>query len=272
MSQDYTSVAKRRRTRRNNNRPILVTDSFQSENTQVEGATNTETLVAEPEPIEEVTTSEPALETTKRSSRLPRFFSKVEKSDEESATSDTDVVQARLARAKRGNKLAASTTTEAGDATEEPKKATKAAVTAPQRPSSMFKTKHIIGFAVYLFAAEFVLPYERTLSLALHIDSATKPLTTLSLGSLAIPVYGWTLLNIITLVGLLYLLSRFDFLPNSKQLAAQRVAAGNTRGGASKQNVLVEKIAPPTMRQGVQGESDDLYQTYRLNQRRGKKR
>jgi hypothetical protein len=275
MSQDYTSVTKRRRARRNHNRPVLVTDTLQNENGTAEGLTNTETLVAEPEPIDETPITEPTPDIAKRPSRLPRFFSKVEKSEEEDTPSAEDIAQARLARVKRNNKQAATTTTETTSATataEESKKTGRPTTFPTQRPASMFKTKHIIGFAIYLFAAEFALPWERTLSINLHIDSATTPLTTLNLGSLHIPVYAWTLMNIITLVVLLYVLSRFDFLPNSKQLAAQRAAQGNARGTTSGQNTSVEKVAPPTMRQGVQGEDDDLYQAYRLNQRRDKKR
>ena len=266
MSQDYTSVTKRRRARRNNSRPVLVTDTLQNENTPAESST--EILVAEPEPAEEVTATEPAA--TKRPIRLPRFFSKVERGEEENAASEEAVVQARLARAQRGNKQAAATTTESE--AEEPKKASRPAATAQQRPPSMFKTRHIIGFGVYLLAAEFVLPYERNLSLALHLDSPTQPLTTLNLGSLHIPVFAWTLLNIITLVVLLYLPTGSHYAPNRKLLAPHRAALGNPRGTAAGQNAPVEKVAPPTMRQGVQGESDDLYQAYRLNQRRDKKR
>jgi len=50
-----------------------------------------------------------------------------------------------------------------------------------------------------------------------------------------------------------------------------RTAATTRAQQGHKQQDATEKQPQPTIRQGVKGEHDDLYRTYRSNQRREKK-
>jgi hypothetical protein len=273
MSQEYNTVPKKpRRTRSPRNRPTLVTGT--TPDLESEG----EEQFVEPVAtiVEPVTPTEPEAPVVAqpRSSLLPRFFSKVDKSDQETSTTtkETNVIQARMARARKGMGVGEKTTTKQEEIKATPK-ATAASpaasrTTTSSRPPSLFKTRHIIGMAIYLLAAQFILPYERVFAISTGIEKKIADF----------PFFGFNasittsfLLNIITLIVLLYLLVHFDFLPSGKKMAAAQAQQGRT-GTTRNGTTAVERPAPKPVREGVKGESDDLYMAYRNNQRRDKKR
>ncbi|GER87416.1 hypothetical protein KDW_15780 [Dictyobacter vulcani] len=99
MSQNYNTVAKRpRRTRVPRNRPVLVTET----ETQTEGVPpTTEDLALDTVPAVEQPVSEPVATTPKGLARLPKFFSKVERNEQNDPATEKEVADARLARAKK---------------------------------------------------------------------------------------------------------------------------------------------------------------------------
>ena len=87
-----------------------------------------------------------------------------------------------------------------------------------------------------------------------------------SLGPL--PIYTSTVLFLLTLVVLLIVLARLDLVPRSLTPAARQPAA--TGKGPSQQNKDVPDSGSkgtPSIKQGVKGANDDLYQEYRETQR-----
>ncbi|HTI14010.1 MAG TPA: hypothetical protein VL461_05480 [Dictyobacter sp.] len=266
MTQNSITSTRRRRTRNPRNRPTLITGTE-----QLQPASDTNEVVSDTEPLD--TQTEPLAETASPVESIaptPRagFFSKVEK--EETTTEEKNVVQARMARAfKRVTNKVAPKATETNDetkATTAPSGTTKKASSTPQRPPTMFKPRHLAGMAVYLLGAQFLLPYEHVLMVNLGGDPT---LTSFKIGSFNVALTPSFILNILTLIILLFVLVKFDFLPSGKQFAQQqtndRLKSQNRAGAASRP-------AQPAIRQGVKGEDDDLYQAYRVNQRREKKR
>jgi hypothetical protein len=230
--------------------------------------------VEETTPVEE-TPTEVAAPTTRR--RLPRFFSTVGKSEQEQEVSEETVVQARLARATRG-KTAKTETAQAADdeeeAAEPERKAAAPARTtparnAPARPASPFKMKYIIGMVVYLLGAQLIGSLEVNLFTSYKIDST---LAAFNLFGLPIVVKTSTLVFLVILVVLLVILAKLDLIPRS--LSAFTGQPPQKRGSTSSRqrdngNEVV-RTPQPTIRQGVSGADDDLYQQYRSNQRRKK--
>jgi len=262
MSQNYNTVAKRpRRTRVPRNRPVLVTDS-ESETQGETAAPTTEDLTLDTEPAVEEVASEPAATTPRRLPRLPKFFSKVEQSEEDGPANQENVVEARMARAKKNmNPKAAITKAEEAAEAKEEKPAAKAK--APARPS-LFKPRHFIGMVIYLIGANALLPLEHTFAVNAHIE---RVVFTLPIGNL--PLTTSFLINILTLIVLLYALVAFDLLPNGKQFASSQAQNSKSKSGSSSsQGPRTPRVAPPAIRQGVKGESDDLYQAYRSKQRK----
>ena len=99
MSQEYNGTLKRsRRARTPRNRPVLVTGSDEN--------TTEEQTIQETAPVEEIEET-PIVEPTppakgRLGNRLPNFFSTVGKSEKEDNQKESEVVQARLARATKG--------------------------------------------------------------------------------------------------------------------------------------------------------------------------
>lgn len=279
MSQEYNTVPKKtRRTRSQRNRPTLVTGttpdlSYESEDQSVEPVATI---------VESVTPSVPEapapVVAQSRSSILPRFFSKVDKSDQDDLAAtpakETDVIQARMARARKGMVVGEKATTTKEEIRETPKAvpaSPAAARTATStRPPGLFKTRHIIGMAIYLLAAQFILPYERVFAISTGIE---KKLADFPFFGFNASITTSFLLNIVTLIVLLYLLVHFDFLPSGKKMAATQAQQGRTETARNANGAVpAERPAPKVMREGVKGEHDDLYVAYRNNQRRDKKR
>jgi hypothetical protein len=268
MSQEpeTTLTTARKARQRRRNRPVLVTgretttanrdtDEFAaSVEIQTEPLAESAVAVAEPKPAS-------------RFSRLPRFFSKVEKEESEISTSEEDVAKARLARAARSKGGKAQVTGKAEqkeDATKESSKPAK-----PAAPPRLFKPRHFIGMGIYLIGAQMVLPLEYTLAHNLGLE---KTFFTIPLFGQNLPIDTSLFLNIATLVILLYALVKLDFLPSTltaRSTAEQRARAARSGQGSKEPT---EKVAPPVIKQGVKGVDDDLYQEFRQNQRREKKR
>jgi hypothetical protein len=265
MSQEYNTIARRpRRSRAPRSRPVLVTEN---EATSEETPPTTENLAFDLVPtINEAEAVAAPVQVSRNPLRLPKFFSKVEHKEEESSTSTDEVVEARMARAKKSlsGKAAATTTEVVADESAKPVVKAKAAPATPAKPR-LFKSRHIIGMVAYLFGANLLLPAEASFILSSHLEKNLYRIPGINL-----QVTTSLLANIVTLVVCLYLLVAFDLLPNGKQLSANQVkprSSTRTSSSNNSQSTLV-RTPQPTVRQGVKGESDDLYQSYRSNQRK----
>ncbi len=278
MSQEYSNNKRARRTARSQrNKPVLVTSANNElDNEEIERsvATATQTIV-EPKPL--VVPMPTQVEQPAR--KLPRFFSTVKKAEQDTSqkeVKEAGVVQARLARATRGKTPteAIGTVPAAKDTTVESKKATtttaKSAATKPQKPQGLFKTRYIIGMGVYLIAADFLGLYEQKLLVYLGLE---KQLTQISLFGGTLHVMTSTVTFLASLVIILVLLARFDLIPRSLGAATNSPRrSGQSQAKSNNSTTQSERVLPPTVRQGVKGSDDTLYQQYRNKQRREKKR
>jgi hypothetical protein len=257
MSQEYNNtIAKRpRRTRTPRNRPVLVTCN------EADEEVTTEDLTLDTRDSEVTTDPIAPVATTRSPLRLPKFFSKVEH-DKEDAPAKTDgIVEARMARAKKSlNGKAATTAVEV-----EPEVNTKSVAKtkpAPPKKPQLFKSRHIIGMALYLFGANLLLPYEGVFLKSAHLESNLFKIATFQVTSSIV-------LNVVTLVVFLYLLVAFDLIPSGKGVknAQQKNGTKTTSTTQNTQNAQ-SRTPQPTIRQGVKGDSDDIYQSYRSKQRK----
>jgi hypothetical protein len=271
MSQEQNEQPRRTRriTRSQRNRPVLVTNN--DTGVALDTKQSDETTASDPNTdkvnIEEVQSSS---ETGPR--RRLGFFSTVGKSTDEAEKKEVDVTQARLARAMRGKtgkSPAAKVETSQKDAgSEEEKKPARPTSRTPQRPTSTFKTRYIIGMAVYLLAANFLGAYEIQFMRNIHADVV---LTTFNLFGGKVIISSSTLVFLATLIIILVLLARFDLIPRSLTgVGAQQSKTAQNK--TSQSSEPAPRYTPPPVRQGVKGSNDDLYQAYRANQRREKKK
>ena len=270
MSQDYSTSKRARRAARaqRTNKPILVTnansESGNSEEEYSSIGTATQTIdepqalvVPTPEPIEQ-----PAR-------RLPRFFSNVKKNEEDTAqkeAKEAEVVQARLARATRGKTNTEVTPTKAVPVEGKKATATTPAKAASAKPQGMFKTRYIIGMGVYLLSADFLGQYEQKFLVYLGLE---RQLTKLNIFGGTLPIATSTIVFLASLVIILVLLARFDLIPRSLG-GAQRPKTTAGQSQTRSTTIQGERVMPPTVRQGVKGADDSLYQQYRNNQRKKK--
>ena len=275
MSQEYSTSKRTRRTARSQrNKPVLVTSSSNNEveNDEVEHTVSTATI-NEPKPL-----VDPTLEPLEKPSRkLPSFFSTVKKSEQDTIpkeTKEAEVVQARLARATRGKVPVEAIGTVPAKTSKSPVVESKSTATTPTtkpaKPPSLFKTRYIIGMGVYLIAADFLGLYEQKFLQYLGLE---KQLTQFNLFGGTLHVNTSTIVFLASLVIILVLLARFDLIPRSLGGAtgAQR-RAGQAQTKNNGTTTTGERVIPPTVRQGVKGSDDTLYQQYRTSQRRQKKR
>src|SRR5436305_7966634 len=266
------TARKPRRTHSQRNRPVLVSSA--SQGTQEFQGSQVETLESEssnaPVSTESLAEASATAETpevpakARRASRLPKFFSKVEKTVEEPETSQEEVVKARLARAQKTTPKAEATPAASGTKESDGKSARGANRTATTaRPNKLFKMRHFIGMMIYLFGAQTLLPYETIFFKQLKIE---QTLTQFTLFNMTIPITTSILLNLATLVIFLFILVKLDLLPSSM---GGRTARAQQQG--REQGTGAERPQQQTVRRGVKGEHDDLYHAYRNNQRREKK-
>jgi hypothetical protein len=281
MSQEYNETNKRARraARAQRNRPVLVTGKDSDTGAQpVEELSPVDSRVSEEisppletsmAELEQSAYTEPAPKTR----RFPRFFSSQDKPEQRNL-SEEEIARARIARAtrgKQGNQAAqASAAREDSQAETRPARAAASSRT-PAGRTSQFKTRYILGFAIYLLAANFIGVYETEFLRSIHADSVLAQFP--FLGGMAV-IRSSTLLFLATLIIILVLLVKFDLIPRnlgSMMASPPSNRSGQGRSGGSDGGGRTRNVPPP-MRQGVRGADDDLYQQYRASQRREKKR
>lgn len=269
--------------RSSRNKPVLITSAENGEieaSMQDSGPTRTD--------VQQIAVVEPSAPA--RSHRLPSFFSTVGKSAQKETSQDIDATSARLARASRSKPSTSSTSKPASEAADGQKSATQQANTPARtgflssllsspparvngsgRPASAFKTRYLIGMGLYLLFANFIGYYETSFLQAYHLNGE---LTRFSLFGSVIPITPATILFLATLIIILVLLAHFDLIPRNFASLSGRPSAKSTssKGQNTSENGNGARNAPLTMRQGVKGKDDDLYQEYRANQRRERKK
>ncbi len=278
MSQDFniTSRKTRRAGRGNRSRPVLVTATSPEQDEQSSESTltaSTATPVQELSPLVVPTSTA----TQPKARKLPGFLPSLAKSltgeGKTKEIKEIDPAQARIARATRkipaiSSKSSTVKSQSKGEKVEETKPARPATSTAkPTRPASAFKTRYIFGMVLYLLAANFIGVFETNILQGYHLDSV---LTQFNLFGGNIIIRTSTLVFLATLVIILVVLARLDLIPRSLGAATGR-PANNAAASSSRSSSESERAPQPTIRQGIKGESDDLYQQYRSGQRRQKK-
>ncbi len=253
--QEKTTQYKRSRSA-GKNRPVLVNPS--SNDNITEELSETAQQVEE---VASITTVEDP-----RPRRLPKFFSSVGKNEKE-ITAESDPAAARIARAKRstGSTSASNRTVKESKPAESKTNANKVstnkatpAKAAP--PRGGFKTRYLYGMAIYVIVAMFVGQYERAFLVTNHLDKVL-----FQIGSFAVTTS--TALYLLTLILLLVILARFDLIPRSLGAMSGQPTSQSGRPGQSSSRPEDTKNPQPTMKQGVKGADDDLYQEYREQQR-----
>jgi hypothetical protein len=271
----------RRANRGGRAKPTLVTTTTNEDNDNDQIGQNGDALLAESDAAvedQDALLAAPELAPAP-SRRLPRFFSTVGRSDKAKEVSDEEAAQARIARATRGKsatKAAANATTGVEDQTSTTKATTSKEIApartranVPARPASPFKTKYIIGMVVYLLGAQLIGTFERNFFVSNHMDST---LANFNLFGLPLVISASTLAFLATLIILLVVLAKFDFLPRSLSALGGQPAPRRGTTSTQRSSNDIMRTPPPTMKQGVSGEDDDLYREYRTNQRRTRKR
>ena len=253
--QEKTTQYKRSRSA-GKNRPVLVNPS--SNDNITEELSETAQQVEE---VASITTVEDP-----RPRRLPKFFSSVGKNEKE-ITAESDLAAARIARATRstGSTSASNRTVKESKPAESKSNANKVstnkatpAKAAP--PRGGFKTRYLYGMAIYVIVAMFVGQYERAFLVTNHLDKVL-----FQIGSFAVTTS--TALYLLTLILLLVILARFDLIPRSLGAMSGQPTSQSGRPGQSSSRPEDTKNPQPTMKQGVKGADDDLYQEYREQQR-----
>lgn len=275
-----------KRAGRSKHRPVLVTsteqDALVSPEQEGTGATSSSAVAVEAQPETGEQTAQPTTMAKFSARRLPGFFSTVGRKTQEETSSETDIAQARIARATRGKTPAKAASNGSNGnngnngnaAAKEEKTVAKpqpARGVRPARTTGGFKTRYLFGMVLYLLAANFIGIFETNAFVSAGID---RVLTTFNLFGGNIVVRTSTLAYLATLILLLVILAYFDLIPRSFSAMSgqkQPVKRGSTTSKQGDANTLARNN-PPTMRQGVSGQDDDLYEEYRYNQRRAKKK
>ena len=240
------------------NRPVLVTSSSSDLTTKDQ----TVEITSEPEQSVEEVVSPTTVEDT-RPRRFPKFFSSVGKSENDS-TVEADQASARIARATRNSGASTANSRAAKDSTpaqsQSNKVAPKSTPAKVQPKRGGFKTKYLYGMIIYVVVAMFVGQYERAFLVSNHQDKVL-----FQLGSFAVTTS--TALYLLTLIILLVVLARFDLIPRSLGAMSGQPTSQNGRSGQSSSQSENTKETQTTLKQGVKGADDDLYQEYREQQR-----
>jgi hypothetical protein len=269
MSQEHNAQSRRaRRLARQRNHPTLVTTTGTEIAEQVEPSTDELNTVTATEDLAADTASETTSAPATKNRR--GFFSIIGKHDSVEEK-DVNVAQARLARATRGKAAKVQDEPDEEKAEQQTeKKTTRAAAAAGRtqtRPNT-FKTRYIIGMALYLLCANFIGAFEVQYLRQAGLD---KVLTQFNLFGGNVVISTSTLAFLATLILILVLLAKLDFIPSSL-ISAPKQTTTRTTSSTTQPGTPAPKYTPPPVRQGVQGEDDDLYQAYRSNLRREKKK
>jgi hypothetical protein len=285
MTQDsdrQSTSSSKRSARAGRNRPVLVTSQDGEGNELVSLEESSPTLE---ESRAEVEAQNAPVAAPKR--RMPAFFSTVGKrtqteepqgtqeTQETQGTRETDQAQARIARATR-NKTAVTKATSEGKKPEVKKESASSRSAAPSRPNSLFKTRYLIGMGLYLLAANFIGIFETQFLRAYNLEAV---LTKFNLFGSTITISTSTLVFLGTLVIILVALARFDLIPRnfSAMMGGSASSQQNKRGSSASSNKNQStadsgRNTPPSLKQGVKGANDNLYQEFRSKQRRAKKK
>ena len=258
MTTEYNRKPTRRSARAGRNRPELVAS------TSMEEAKEDASTAEDSPTLEESQQELEATAVTPRKRRLANFFSTVGRSEKAQEVQESEAAQARIARATRGKAVKDSGKPEAGEG-----KTSAPARTAPARPASPFKTKYLLGMVIYLFGAQFIGIYEQAFLQSNHLNTV---LTTFSLFGGKVVISTSTLVFLATLLLLLVVLARFDLIPRSLGALGGQSSQARRSTSNSQSSSDNARQQQPTMKQGVSGADDDLYQEYRANQRRTRKR
>ncbi len=265
-TQQQKTVSNQRSSRTGKNRPALVSSTSADQVTKDQSVVETSDATL---PVEEdaPTTNVENI----RPRRLPKFFPSLGK-DTKEQTVEADPKAARIARATHGagGSPASSRQVEDSQATGSRSSPGKVATTrtttraastsATQRPGG-FKMRYILGMLLYLLIAEVLGGFEKNLLVSNHLDKLL-----FQLGPLAVTTS--TALFLLTLLVVLVILARLDLVPRNLGTLMGQSSTRSGRPGQS-QNTSEEAIkgSQPTMKQGVKGADDDLYQEYREQQR-----
>lgn len=276
MTQDsdrQSTSSSKRSARAGRNRPMLVTSQDGEGNELVSLEESSPTLE---ESRAEVEAQNAPVAAPKR--RMPAFFSTVGRrthTEEPQETQETDQAQARIARATR-NKNAVTKATSEAKKPEVKRESASSRSAAPSRPKSLFKTRYLIGMGLYLLAANFIGIFETQFLRAYHLDAV---LTKFNLFGSNITISTSTLVFLGTLVIILVALARFDLIPRnfSAMMGGSASSQQNRRGSSASSNKNQStadggRTIPPSLKQGVKGANDNLYQEFRSKQRRAKKK
>ena len=246
------------------NRPVLVTSSNDLTTKDQSVEATSETI----QPVEEVAPPTTVEDTHPR--RFPKFFSSVGKNENDS-TVEADQASARIARATRTSGASSANGRAAKDSkpaqsqsnankVSTNKVAPKSAPAKVQPRQGGFKTKYLYGMIIYVVVAMFVGQYERAFLVSNHLDKVL-----FQIGSFAVTTS--TALYLLTLIILLVILARFDLIPRSLGAMSGQSTGQSGRSSQSSSGSENTKDTQPTMKQGVKGADDDLYQEYREQQR-----
>jgi hypothetical protein len=241
------------------NRPVLVTSSNDLDKDSLVELTSDTT-----QPVKEDASPTTVEDTQPR--RFPKFFSSVGKNENDGIV-EADQAAARIARATRNSSVSSTSSRTVKDSKSEESQsntnkvanmATPKAAPAKAAPrKGGFKTRYLWGMVVYVLAAMLVGQYERAFLISSHLEKVL-----FQIGSFAVTTS--TALYLLTLVLLLVVLARFDLIPRSLGAMSGQPAAQSGKSSSRPENT---KEPQPTIKQGVKGTDDDLYQEYREQQR-----
>ncbi len=266
-TQQERAAPHKRNNKASRNRPVLVNPILEDQVTddQVEEISNAT------QPVEEVAATMKAEDARPR--RLPKFFSSVGKNEKEQ-TVESEQAAARIARATRSTGASAVSSrtvkeskpvkpaSSANKTASTTKASAKVAPASASRPTGGFKSRYLWGILIYMSVALLVGGFERNLMVANHLEKLL-----FQIGPVAVTTS--TALYLLTLIVILVLLARFDLVPRSLGAMAGQPTPQRGKPGQSKNTSGsdIDKSSQPTMKQGVKGADDDLYQEYREQQR-----
>lgn len=243
------------------NRPVLVTEKAGAgvdEPTQqaIEEAMQPEVPAA-------VETSEPV-----ERKRRPGFFASIARTEKSTSEKKADPQVVRMARAMRGK--GAEVPKEEEQVKEKKAVATSNSArssSAPARPRSGFKMRYIMGMMGYLLIADFLGVWITNWMVANKLDGVV-----FTIGSFR--ATRSTLIFLALLIVILVVMARLDLIPRSLRALSEPSTTGKGNAPAKKASASTfeAKASQPTVKQGIKGTDDALYQEYRANQRYFQKR
>jgi hypothetical protein len=195
--------------------------------------------------------------------RRPGFFANIGRTEKDASEKKADPQAARMARAMRGKSVDISKEKE--QAKEKKAVATSSSArsgAAPARPRSGFKMRYIMGMMAYLLIADFLGVWITNWMVANKLDGVI-----FTIGSFR--ATRSTLIFLALLIVILVVMARLDLIPRSLRAISEPSTPRNANTPAKKAptSTFETKTSQPTVKQGVKGEHDDLYQEYRANQR-----